>query len=163
MLILGLPMLIPLLPPGSSTVVGPIYAIFAVQMLAGSRTPWVPARFRNRCLSTETIRALRERGVPLIRAAERLSRPRGFWLGERLTLRLIGVVVLLMGVILVSPLPFLNTLPAVSVMLLGMALINRDSIFMLAGIALGGIAVGLVGVSAGVIVTVITRLLARLS
>jgi len=163
MLVLGLPMLVPLLPPGSSTIVGPIYAIFAVQMLTGARTPWVPARFRHRQLSPQTIRALRQRGIPLIRAAERLSRPRGFWLGERVTLRIIGVVVLLMGIILLSPLPFLNTLPALSVMLLGMALINRDSIFMLAGIALGGIAVGLVGFSAGVIVTIFTRLLSRLS
>lgn len=162
MLVLGLPMLIPFLPPGSSTIVGPIYALFAVQMLSGARTPWLPARFRDRCLSTETIRALRRRGLPVIRAAERLSRPRGFWLGERLTLRIVGVVVLLMGIILLSPLPFLNTLPAVAVMALGMALINRDSVFMLAGIALGGLAVGLVGVSAGVIVTIITRLLTRL-
>jgi hypothetical protein len=162
MLVLGLPMLIPFLPPGSSTIVGPVYAIFAVQMLSGARTPWLPARFRDRCLSTETIRALRQRGLPVIRAAERLSRPRGFWLGERLTLRIVGVVVLLMGIILLSPLPFLNTLPAVAVMTLGMALINRDSVFMLAGIALGGLAVGLVGVSAGVIVAVIARILARL-
>jgi hypothetical protein len=162
MLVLGLPMLIPFLPPGSSTIVGPIYALFAVQMLTGARTPWLPARFRDRYLSTETVRALRERGLPVIRAAERLSRPRGFWLGERLTLRIIGVVVLLMGIILLSPLPFLNTLPAVAVMTLGMALINRDSVFMLAGVALGGLAVGLVGVSAGVIVAVIARILARL-
>lgn len=160
MLVLGLPMLIPFLPPGSSTIVGPIYALFAVQMLTGARTPWLPARFRHRQLSPATTRALRQRGIPLIRAAERLSRPRGFWLGERLTLRIVGVVVLLMGIILLSPLPFLNTLPAVAVMTLGIALINRDAVFMLAGIAVGGIAVGLVGVSAGVIVAVIARILA---
>jgi hypothetical protein len=159
MLVLGLPMLIPFLPPGSSTIVGPIYAVFAVQMLTGARQPWVPARLRDRSLSTETVVALRRRGLPFIRAAERFSRPRGFWLGERLTLRIVGVVVLLMGVILLSPLPFLNTLPALSVMLLGIALINRDALFMLAGVALGGVAVGLVGISAGVIVTIVTRLL----
>lgn len=159
MLMLGLPMLIPLLPPGSSTIVGPVYALFAFQMLSGARQPWVPARLRDRCLSTAAVETLRRRGIPLIRAAERLSRPRGFWLGERLTLRIIGVVVLLMGIILLSPLPFLNTLPAMSVMLLGMALINRDAVFMLAGVVLGGVSVGLVGLSAGVIVAVITRFL----
>lgn len=162
MLVLGLPMLIPFLPPGSSTLVGPIYAIFAIQMLSGARQPWIPARFRNRCLSVDAVKALQRRGIPLIRTAERLSRPRGFWLGERLTLRIVGVVVLLMGIILLSPLPFLNTLPAMSVMLLGMALINRDSLFMLAGVAVGGLSVGLVGLSAGVIISIINGVLSRM-
>ncbi len=151
LLILGLPMLIPFLPPGSSTIVGPIYALFAVQMLAGSARPWVPHRLRDHVLAGHTLEILRRRGVPIIRAVERLSRPRGIWLDERLTLRLVGVVVLLMGVILLGPFPLLNTLPAISVMLLGMSLINRDAAFMVAGFLFAGISIGLIGVSAGLI------------
>ncbi|HET8679799.1 MAG TPA: exopolysaccharide biosynthesis protein [bacterium] len=155
MLILGLPMLIPFLPPGSSTVVGPIYAIFAVQMLTGSSRPWVPQRLRDHVLSSHTIEILRRRGVPIIRTVERLSRPRGIWLEDRLALRLVGVVVLLMGVILLGPFPLLNTLPAISVMLLGMSLINRDAAFMVAGFLFAGLSIGLIGVSAGLIVRLI--------
>ncbi len=151
MLILGLPMLIPFLPPGSSTLVGPIYALFAIQMLAGAARPWVPQRLRDHVLTNHTIEILRRRGVPIIRTVERLSRPRGIWLEERLALRLVGVVVLLMGVILLGPFPLLNTLPAVSVMLLGMSLINRDAAFMVAGFLFAGISIGLIGVSAGLI------------
>jgi len=158
MLILGLPMLIPVLPPGSSTIVGPIYAAFAVQMLWGATRPWVPQRLRERVLGTHTVEALRRRGVPIIRAAERLSRPRGIWLEERVSLRLTGIVVLLMGLILLSPLPFLNTLPAISVMLLGMSLLNRDAAFMVAGFLVAGISIGLIGVSAGLIVALVERL-----
>ena len=158
MTILGLPMLIPVLPPGSSTVVGPIYAVFAIQMLRGSRRPWVPKRFRDRLLSRQAVEILRKRGLPIIRTAERWSRPRGVWLGERLTLRVVGLVTLLMGLILLGPFPFLNTLPAVSVMLLGTSLINRDVLFLLAGLVLGGASVGFLGLSTGVIVAVINRL-----
>lgn len=158
MLILGLPMLIPFLPPGSSTIVGPIYALFAVQMLSGATRPWVPQRLRDHVLSSHTIEILRRRGVPIIRAVERMSRPRGIWLEDRLSLRLVGVVVLLMGVILLGPFPLLNTLPAISVMLLGMSLINKDAAFMVAGFLFAGISIGLIGVSAGLILRLIEHI-----
>ncbi|MBI3997918.1 MAG: exopolysaccharide biosynthesis protein [Armatimonadetes bacterium] len=158
MTIFGLPMLIPVLPPGSSTVVGSIFAIFAIQMLSGAQRPWVPRRLRNRVLSQHAVEVLRTRGLPILRTGERWSRPRRIWFGERLTLRVVAVVTLLMGVILLGPFPFLNTLPALSVMLLGTALVNRDALSLLAGLVLGGVSVGLLGLSAGVIVAILSRL-----
>lgn len=158
MVLLGLPMLIPVLPPGSSTIVGPIYAVFAVQMMAGARCPWVPQRLRDRALSGATLRLLRERGLPVIRKAERWSRPRGIWFGEHIVLRVVGVVVLAMGLILLGPFPFLNTLPAISVMLMGMALLNNDVLFLLAGFLFGGVSIGILGLSAGIIITLFHHL-----
>lgn len=156
--VLGLPMLIPILPPGSSTIVGPIYAAFAVQMLSGSRHPWLPQRFRNWVLSRQGVSILRRRGIPMIRAAERLSRPRGLWLREGVVLRLAGAMVFLMGLLLLSPLPFLNTAPAFSVMLIGMGLLNRDAVFMTAGMLVGGASLAMIGLSAGMILVLIQRI-----
>lgn len=153
MVILGLPMLIPILPPGSSTIVGPIYAIFAVQMLRGSHCPWVPRGLRDRVLSAAAVRILRERGVPMIRAAERWSRPRGVWGAERLVLRLVGIMVLIMGLILLGPFPLLNTPPAISVMLMGIGLLNNDVLFLLMGFLVGGVSIGILGLSVEIIVT----------
>ncbi len=158
LLVLGLPMLIPILPPGSSTIVGPIYAAFAVQMISGSRHPWLPQRLREHTLGQHVVATLLRRGVPLIRTAERLSRPRGLWLREGVVLRMAGAMVFLMGLLLLSPLPFLNTAPAVSVMLIGMGLLNRDAVFMAAGMTAGGISLAMIGISAGVIVTLIQRI-----
>jgi hypothetical protein len=158
LLLLGLPMLLPFLPPGSSTIVGPVYAAFALQMLAGARRPWVPAGLRNRVIAPSTVQVLRDRGLPLIRRLERLSRPRGQWIGEQVVLRTAGVMVLLMGLILVSPLPFLNTLPALSVMLIGIGLLNRDALFVTAGMAVGLISLGLIGISIHAILTLIERM-----
>lgn len=158
LLVLGLPMLIPILPPGASTIVGPIYSVFAIQMLSGSTRPWIPRRLRDRVLEQGTVKALRERGVPVIRRAERFSRPRGIWLSEKVVLRLVGIVVFLMGLVLLSPLPFLNTLPAISVMLIGMGMLNRDAVFMGAGVVVAGISLGLIGFSAGLILALVERL-----
>lgn len=158
MVILGLPMLIPILPPGSSTIVGPIYAISAVQMLRGAQSPWVPRGLRDRVLSATAVRILRQRGVPLIRAAERWSRPRGIWFAERLVVRLVGGMLLLMGLILLGPFPLLNTPPAISVMLMGIALLNDDILFLLAGILVGGISIGILGFSVELIITLFRHL-----
>lgn len=160
--VLGLPMLIPVLPPGSSTIVGPIYAAFAVQMLSGSQHPWLPERFRSRVLSRQTVSILRHRGIPLIRTAERFSRPRGLWLREKAVIRLAGAMVFLMGLLLLSPLPFLNTAPALSVMLIGMGLLNRDAVFMAAGMVMGGASLAMIGLSAGMILVLIQRVLSAL-
>jgi hypothetical protein len=157
MVILGLPMLIPILPPGSSTIVGPIYAVFAVQMLRGARHPWLPRRLRDRVLSASAVRALRQRGVPMIRAAERWSRPRGVWFAEHLVLRLVGGMVLAMGLILLGPFPFLNTPPAVSVMLMGIALLNNDILFLLIGFLVGGASIGVLGLSVELIIAIFRR------
>jgi len=163
MVVLGLPMLIPILPPGSSTIVGPIYAISAVQMLRGAQSPWVPRGLRDRVLSATAVRILRERGVPLIRAAERWSRPRGIWFAERLVVRLVGGMLLLMGLILLGPFPLLNTPPAISVMLMGIALLNDDIVFLLAGILVGGISIGILGLSVELIITLFRHLRGFLS
>jgi hypothetical protein len=158
LMILGLPMLIPFLPPGSSTLVGPIYAAFAVQMLRGSHHPWMPQRFREAVLAGGAVRVLRDRGLPVIRTLERLSRPRGLWVSEAIMMRAVGVMVLLMGLVLLSPLPFLNTLPAISVMLIGMGLLNRDALFALAGMAVGTASLGLIALSAQAIMVLVERL-----
>jgi len=152
MLVLGLPMLIPVLPPGSSTVVGPIYAAFAIQMLRGSGRPWLPAPLRERVLSPRTVQLLRDRGLPMIRALERWSRPRGFWPGERIGVRIVAVAMLLMGLILLGPFPFLNTPPAVAVMLLGVGLLNRDVLFLLAGLVVAAASLAILLLTVGLLV-----------
>ncbi|MDR7483647.1 MAG: exopolysaccharide biosynthesis protein [Armatimonadota bacterium] len=162
MLLLGLPMLIPVLPPGSSTVVGPIYAVFAIQMLRGSGRPWLPRSLQNRTLSPRAVQLLRDRGLPMIRAIERWSRPRGFWPGERVGVRIVAVAMLFMGLILLGPFPFLNTPPAVAVMLLGVALLNRDVVFLLAGLAVAAVSVGILLVTVGLLVSLLAFLRAVL-
>lgn len=135
MVLLALPTMIPVLLPGTAAFIGFLYILLAVQMLIGLRVPWLPARVRKYHLSLGTVQALQQRAVPFMRRIERLSRPR--WLtAEALVTRLVAVVVLLLGIVLFSPLPFLNTIPALTVLVLGIGLLNRDGIFLLLGLAM---------------------------
>lgn len=132
MVLFALPSLIPVIPWGS-VLIGLVYVLLAGQMLWGLERPWLPRRARAFRLSDRAVSSLRNRGVPLLRRIERFSRPRAMMLDERIVLRLVAAVLLVLGVILLSPLPFINTLPALSALILGVGLLNRDGVFLLVG------------------------------
>lgn len=136
LVLLALPTLFPVLPPGSAATIGLLYTIIGFQMLFGRKYPWLPQRVRDYRLSGTTAHKLRERGVSFFKTVERFSRARWMFMESHLMLRLISLTVILMGFILFTPLPFMNTLPALAVMLLGAGLLNRDGIFLLAGLSL---------------------------
>ncbi len=134
LILLAIPAFIPVLPPGTSGVFGLLMCLVALQMLIGRPQPWLPARLRNRRLAPDTVKRLQNQGVALLRKLERFSYPRGRWLVRNgILLRWNALVVIFMALVLSSPLPFLNTLPALGVLLIGVGLINHDSYLILAG------------------------------
>lgn len=149
MIVLALPTFIPVLPPGVAVVVGLLYFLLGVQMLWGLPQPWLPQRVRAYRLTGRGLRRLRERGVPLLRRLEELSRERPLPIDEGIITRAIAVVMCVIGVILVLPIPFFNTLPALSVLALGVGLLNRDALFLAAGLAIASGAITVVVFGAG--------------
>jgi hypothetical protein len=149
MIVLALPTFIPVLPPGVAVVVGLLYFLLGVQMLWGLPQPWLPRRVRAYRLTGRGLRRLRERGVPLLRRLEELSRERPLPIDEGIITRAIAVVMCVIGVILVLPIPFFNTLPALSVLALGVGLLNRDALFLVAGLAIASGAIAVVVFGAG--------------
>jgi hypothetical protein len=161
MIVLALPTMIPVLPPGSAAFIGLLYILLSAQMLIGQQRPWLPARVRSYRLASGTMQALRERGIPLLQRIERLTRPRATWIPDAILTRAAAVAVLLLGIILLSPLPFFNTIPALTVLILGMGLFNRDALFLVGGLLLsaGVIAVAVAG--ADTLFTLVERLIQR--
>jgi len=136
LVLLALPTLFPVLPPGSAATIGFLYIMIGFQMLVGRPYPWMPQRVRNYKLSEKTMLKLRARGVPFFKTLERFSRSRWFFMEGKIMLCLVAITIIIMGFVLFTPLPFMNTLPAFAVMLLGTGLLNRDGIFLLAGLLL---------------------------
>jgi len=143
--LLALLTLIPILPPGTAAMAGLLYVVGGLQMLAGRRQPWIPRRLAQYRLSEAAVAALRQRGVSLLQRFERFSRPRWTPMGDEALLRLTAVVVLAMGVVLFLPLPFLNSLPGLSMLAVGIGLMNRDGVFLLVGTGLAVGVLALVG------------------
>lgn len=147
LILLALPTLVPVLPPGTSGVVGALYGLLAIQMVVGHRRPWLPCRVRAYRLPPRAVEVLRVRGIGILRRMERLSRPRWTPLGDAALLRLCAIFVLAMGAVLFLPLPFLNTLPGLAMLAMGAGLLNRDGILLLFGIGLSVLVLTLVGAS----------------
>lgn len=144
LILLAIPAFIPILPPGTSGVLGALMSIVALQMLFGLKQPWFPKRWRNKVLSPKVVQALQTRGVAILRQIERVSHPRGRRLTRNgLILRLSALVVIGLALVLSSPMPFMNTLPALGVLLIGVGLANHDIYFLSAGWAIG-VAVALI-------------------
>lgn len=158
LIVLGLPMLIPILPPGASTIVGPLYVLLAVQLVVGVHRPWLPRWLRRRELSRRSGEAFRRRGIPLVRRLEHFSRPRIRVLNNPVMVRVAAVIIFSMGLILLSPAPLLNTLPALAVMFIGIGLLNDDGIFLLIGIFLGLVVVGIFAATIGLLINILQRL-----
>src|SRR3989442_1720272 len=129
MIVLALPTMIPVLPPGSGELIGLLYILLGAEMLIGQQRPWLPGRVRNYRLASGTMQVLRERGIPLLQRIERLTRPRATWIPDAILTRTTAIAVLLLGIILLSPLPFFNTIPAMTVLILGIGLFNREALF----------------------------------
>src|SRR5262245_23054107 len=134
--VLASPFLLPVTVPGMSTVLGiPMLLIgFAVMV---SRVPWLPARILNRSLPATTVRTVLAKVRGWSERFEHLVRPRMLALtGGRAVNAVNGALVIVAVLLLMAPIPlvpFINSLPALAILLLCFGMAERDG----AVIALG--------------------------
>lgn len=144
--LLGLPNCLPM-PPPIPLVCGLVLASVAVQMLAGRSVPWLPQTLLARSIAKKDLSRAVARAVPVLIRLERFSRPRLTMLGGRYAIPVLGAVMLVLALGLVVAAPFIGQIPlGVAVCLVGLGLVERDGLVIIAGAAVG--ALGLV-LSAG--------------
>lgn len=127
--VLAAPFLLPVTVPGMSTVLGlPMLLIgFAVMV---SRVPWLPQRLLNYALPAATVRLVLGKVRGWSERFEHLVRPRLLGLtGGRAINALNGALVIFAVLLLMAPIPlvpFVNSIPALAVMLLCFGMAERD-------------------------------------
>ncbi|MES2716328.1 MAG: exopolysaccharide biosynthesis protein [Pseudomonadota bacterium] len=120
-------------PPGTSTILGAPLVFLAAQLAFG-RKPWLPAVIARRTMTRSDFAALVRRIGPWLARAERLLRPRAMGLALPPMEYLVGVLCLLLAVVLVLPVPLGNMLPALAISLLALGILERDGLWILAGL-----------------------------
>jgi hypothetical protein len=118
------------LVPGVSTIVGLLIAWPAVQLILGHDTPTLPRAIARREIPVERLARVIDVVVPRLAWVERLVRPRWPTIFET-TRRLAGAAMLLVGLTLISPVPFSHVVPALVVMLLALAYLEEDGFALL--------------------------------
>ncbi len=136
LLLLSLPSALPVPAPGYSTPFGIAIVGLAVQMVMGRRTPWLPDWITRRELSGSFARRAIGAAVSFLRRVEHLIKPRFGFFQTRPALAGVGLLIMLMGALMIIPLPGTNTAPAMAIFLVGVGLIEDDGLV----IALAGLA-----------------------
>ncbi|RAK57081.1 exopolysaccharide biosynthesis protein [Phenylobacterium deserti] len=159
LLVFGLACALPL-PPGATTVFGLPLLLLAPQLLFGARAPWVPGKLRRRTMSRVDLRTGLNKALPWLERIESISRPRFSFLFGGTGQRIIGLVCTLLAFVLILPIPLGNMLPAASVTVLSLALVQRDGALALIGYALAVASVGVLVLAAGLIMHAAQHLIA---
>jgi hypothetical protein len=116
--------------PGISYVAGLLLAVPALEMIAGRVAPVFPRRIAIRPLPTRHLASAVRRAIPVLRYLEKAIHPRWHTPLE-LTKRVVGVVVLLLTVLLLlAPVPMIQVVPALVIVLISLAYLEEDGVLL---------------------------------
>lgn len=135
LLFLALPFITPVPLPGVSTPFGMLIALLGMRM-AMARRPWVPESIRSRTLSPRFLPKLLLAGGRLFAKLENLLRPRWLYpVFPSVFQRASGLMIVACGLLLLLPLPvpLSNAFPALAIILLAAAGLERDGAMFIVG------------------------------
>lgn len=117
-----------------------ITILFALQMILGRSSLWLPSRWKKMKLGKTFTNRLLPKLISLIRWLEKFSNPRLLWIFKgRISDVLIGLVVSILAISTITAPPFsgLDTLPALGIVLISVGIILKDGVMAIAGLLVG--------------------------
>lgn len=145
--LLALPFCTPIPLPGLSTPFGVVIALIGFR-LSFREKPWLPERLLDTELPPKFFPRFLSATRRLVRGMEFFLRPRWTWLLDAGVLHhAYGAMILVCGALLLLPLPvpLTNTLPALTVVLLAAAMLERDGYFVVGGLVMFSATLGYFG------------------
>jgi hypothetical protein len=125
LLLLGLLVIV----PGVATVATVMLVFPAVEMMLGRSGPDFPRFLSKRQFDFTRFKRFSEAVQPALRAIERFSRPR-WTLPHAIAGRLVGAVIFVLALSAMWPLPLVNVLPGVVIVLIAIAYLQEDSLLL---------------------------------
>ncbi|MBE35464.1 MAG: exopolysaccharide biosynthesis protein exod [Opitutaceae bacterium] len=135
LILLCLPFTQPIPLPGLSTPIGLAIAFIAMRLALGQR-PWLPKKLQRKVLPAGFFEKVFAVAAWVLRILESFLRPR--WpliCANRRTLQIHAVFMLIAALVLLLPLPipFSNTFPGWTILLIAAGMLERDGLFILLG------------------------------
>lgn len=135
LIFLAFPFITPVPLPGFSSIFGTVIALLGLRMALAQR-PWVPDRIKAHVLPARFLPKLLLVTSQMFGRLEKLLKPRLFYPEYPAAFqRTSGVIILACGLLLLLPLPvpFSNAFPALTIILLAAAGLERDGAVFIAG------------------------------
>jgi len=147
LLIFALPCVLPM-PPGIPTICGIALCIIALNMMAARQRLWLPGFIANKSVARSDLQRLLARAGPRLERLERICRPRFAIVTEPVGKVLIGLVILVLGLIMILPIPFVGNIPpGIAATVIAIGLTERDGLIVLIGAVVSTVAVALASVA----------------
>jgi hypothetical protein len=129
--------------PVGSTVPGLILAVIAVQLIVGRTEPVFPHFIMTRRLPTKQLLRLGGRAIHVLKYLEKVVHSR--WpMTFEVAKRAVGIMVLLLtGVLLLTPVPLSNVAPAMVISLISLAYVEEDGLVLCVALLAAIILIGL--------------------
>jgi hypothetical protein len=115
--------------PGLGVIASFLIAFPAVEMILGRHRPALPGFFVNRAIPTRHFTKWAERSLPLLRFVETFSQSR-WHTPVQATKRAVGLVVFLLALCSIWPIPLLNIVPALTIVLISIAYLQQDGLLL---------------------------------
>ena len=135
LILLSLPFCLPVPLPGLSTVLGAVIALIGLR-LSLRADPWLPAAVLDAPVPSTKVALILRGSLKLTRGLEVFLRPRACFLVDYAVLHhFYGAMICASGLLLLLPLPIplSNLIPALAIVFLSAAIIERDGYFIIAG------------------------------
>lgn len=143
MAIAALPICLPVpVPPGYTTLFSIPLFIFSIQMILGLQAPWLPAWIEKRDVSRSNLEKIITKASPWLKRIETRMQPRMTYIGVHTWERIIGIFSFVFALAIALPLPLTNFLPGCGILIMALALLNRDGVTILIGMIIGTIGIG---------------------
>lgn len=141
--------------PGVAAIIGsPVVILVGAHLLLLREHLWLPGFLQRRGPHRELIIRFDQRFGRWLARLERWVRPRWLhFIDSRLADMFTGLLLVLLGVLLALPIPFTNFVFAILLLVIALALLERDGRLMLVGWIAGSIAVAVFGILSGELAT----------
>ncbi len=133
-ILLAAPFVLPIPLPGLSMPFGAVIAVLGLRLGFG-RKPWLPRFLLRRPIQPSTLAAIVRSVERVARPIERLLRPRWLYLCSGVLHAVAGVAIMVCALLMFPPFPMpgMNALPCLAIILFALGLMESDGVAIVAG------------------------------
>lgn len=132
--------------PGMPIALAAVIISFSLQLLLGRETPWLPQTLRRIRFKQKSITSARERVEPILSFIDGAVRPRLPWASHIYVRKLAAVFAIFIALLLIplGAVPFGVAIPGLVLTLIGLGILARDGLLLLAAFTILPIIISLI-------------------
>lgn len=139
-LILSLILFIPT-PPPIATISAILIIFLSFQMILGLKEVWLPNFIVNKSIKRTTLALIVGKSSIYLSKMEKITRRRFIFMESDIMQRIIGLIILILAILSLTPILFANSMPGISIILISFGMLNKDGLMVILGFIAGFISI----------------------